>query len=476
MLSERSLLESSKRDTETKLSLVVNRQQWIHQELILMRRFLDETKDRISGHDDLQQRLLRAEVDMETLERHLAALINLKVEVIEEVDIYSSLQETRMGASGSDQSTQQSAMVARLDRENKALLFQLKQAIEENRQLQAHMEDVEKFVNIARELKEENEALIADYKRFRDVQEEEVSEMDELAELFKDTLEENKALQAENEELRARVVELQGRLDAAEARSQMEAVAEAERLETENRRQREEMAELTDAVNRQSQTILEMDERLRSVNSHALHSPIDRRTSESLELDRTDEVPDVEKVRLREMYDELKSQTEVLLKELERKREAQTDLERIVEEFEDRGTEIVHLRSALDRKDSEIRCLTEEVGELNQHLELAFNEFKKDLERSKKDREAELGRVVEENIQLKAFIEEVGKVEAEEEDRVQSSRLKEVSIPRSRHTISDDDDGSLAQEQSQRFSSNPSATKSLASDSDYDCWPFSAIM
>lgn len=408
--------------------MAVNRQHWIHEELCQMRRFLGEVKTRLTVERSAEERLRRATVDIDTVERLVSALINLRVDAIEDVELYSSLQEigrerrSSSSGEGQEEGTQLSAAVARLEREKKALIFHLRQAIGENRQLQAQMEEVEKFVNIARELKDENEALIADYRKFREFQEEEVSGMDELAQLFKETLEENRELQNENEALKVKVIELQGLLNSNDViglETQTDSGYDVARLLHENLQLRNEIAELTKAVNRESQTILEMDEKLR--REYETRSP---RPGRGGPRDTKAEVDAEEFNSLRDMYDELKEQTVQLLREVEDKAKTQRELERISEEFEERLTEIVHLRATLDNRDSEIRRLQDERQTTKTQTEAVIRQMKRDQDRQTEEQQARLERAMEENRQLK---QSFGRPAKDEESK-HSKELAEDSL------------------------------------------------
>ena len=71
------------------------------------------------------------------------------------------------------------------------------------------MDEVEKMIVLARELKDENEGLIADYRRLKEVQDAENGELEEMEKIFRDTIEENNTLVSDNTALTARLAELE---------------------------------------------------------------------------------------------------------------------------------------------------------------------------------------------------------------------------------------------------------------------------
>jgi len=122
----------------------------------------------INMYRNLLQILSKTTTKLQTIQRHIQTLVHFDVELIEDVDIYSSLDSVAHTKISQEEAKVAVTMsVSKLERENRALQFQLKEAMRENKTLQAQMDEVEKMIVVARELKEENEGLIADYRKLK---------------------------------------------------------------------------------------------------------------------------------------------------------------------------------------------------------------------------------------------------------------------------------------------------------------------
>jgi len=96
--------------------------------------------------------------------------------------------------------------------------------------------------------------------------------MEELEKIFRETVDENNVLLQDNTELTAKLAELEVTLQATTSvvADSSTDVAAAQRTIEENAALMSEISQLREAVGRQSQTILEMDEKLRQQNSLAV--------------------------------------------------------------------------------------------------------------------------------------------------------------------------------------------------------------
>ena len=99
------------------------------------------------------QILSKTTTKLQTIQRHIETLVHFDVDLIEDVDIYSSVDSVASTRISHEENKAAAAMsISKLERENRALQFQLKEAMRENKTLQAQMDEVEKMIVVAREL------------------------------------------------------------------------------------------------------------------------------------------------------------------------------------------------------------------------------------------------------------------------------------------------------------------------------------
>ena len=345
-------------------------------------------------------------------------MLKFEVDAIEDVAIYSATEGTPTVEA------RLSTANAKLEREKRDLAFQLRQAIRENKDLQNEMVEVEILMVRARELKEENEGLIDDYQNFKTVQE---GEMDELIKMLKETMEENDQLQKDNQRFVTQ-------LNKLETKTIVETTApELDEIKQENARLLIERDQLKEAVNRQSQTILEMDEKLRERNEHAVGFEKLRKSLNAEEDKKVDERADSSKDsssesgNYKEMYEELRATSMLMLHEVENKEELLVEYNRVTEEYEELRKQTAVLRATLDEKYSEIKRLTIKVEDLTDQLDDSLVDFRNAVQKIRNEHDLEMRNLLSENRDLKSSVEELKRA-LDDKERMVRQKIDDVTV------------------------------------------------
>jgi regulator of replication initiation timing len=229
MRGEKRELELSRLELEKKYSLVVNSHQWLLQELCqilgLVERFRHElaagnsTLPPVEGADEQLHPPASSgnvvDTGLEQIERLISALVHLDHEVhyIEDVDVYGCYE------ADVDKLV---SLSKRLQRSNQTLQYELRQSVHENIELHRRVEELEKIVDAACRLQEDNDELRSEYDQLVDgvrnfkehvtglmTTAKESIELEDVAIALEKTVDDNEQLKRAVDELLLKVDELE---------------------------------------------------------------------------------------------------------------------------------------------------------------------------------------------------------------------------------------------------------------------------